>query len=187
MPMPNRILNYLLTQKSILYSSKIFLSSLICWYGLKLVGVENPIWSVITVFVVSDPSLTTTLGLAKVRVLNTCVGCLFGLAAIFIFGYSPLISLFAASFTVLVVNMVQRYPVNWRLAPVTVIILMDAGRAATSRAEEFQYVLMRVGEIGFGCAVALLMAGLYTKLARRKTMPDVQSDALTELKPTETE
>lgn len=160
-------LQYLLHQKSFLYSSKIFLAAAICWYGLLFAGIENPIWAVITVFVVSDPSLTTTLGLAKVRTLNTLVGCAVGLSAIMLFGYSPLISIISAAATVAIVTTIDRYPVNWRLAPVTVIILMDAGRLATDKTQEFHYVLMRVMEIGIGCGVALLLAGIYTKLTNR--------------------
>lgn len=165
----SKYLNTLLTHKSFIYASKIFLASVISWYGLILAGIENPIWAVITVMVVSDPSLNTTLGLAKVRALNTIVGCAFGLISIFLFGYSPMIMILTAVLTVTCVNMISRYPVNWRLAPVTVVILMDAGRLAATHQAEFHYVLMRVGEIGFGSVVALALAGLYTRLANRKS------------------
>lgn len=161
--MNQKFFQYLIRHKSVLYSTKIFVSSALCWYGLKLVGVDNPIWSVITVFVVSDPSLTTTLALSKVRVLNTVVGCVFGLSSIFLFGYSPLIALLTAAVTVMAVNMIAKYPVNWRLAPVTVMVLMDAGRLATTPAEEGKYVLMRLVEILVGCAVALIVSAVYTK------------------------
>jgi len=161
-------LNFLLNQKSIIYASKIFFCTMICWYGLILIGIQNPIWAVITVFVVSDPSLTTTFGLAKVRIINTIVGCIFGLSSILFFGYSPLTMILTAVITVFCVNLITRYPVNWRLAPVTVVILMDAGRLATTHEEEFHYVLMRLLEIGVGSTVALGMAGIYTKLAARK-------------------
>ncbi|PZQ43432.1 MAG: FUSC family protein [Micavibrio aeruginosavorus] len=163
-----RFLDFLFSHKSFRYSSKIFLASLICWYGLKLCGIENPIWSVITVFVVSDPNLHTTYDLARVRVLNTLVGCLFGLISIYLFGYTPLICLLTASFVVLVVNLIERYPVNWRLAPVTVVILMDAGRLAQSPAEELSYVMMRLLEIAVACVVALGLSVLYTKMSRYK-------------------
>ena len=157
-----------LTHKSFVYASKIFLAASICWYGLTLAGIENPIWAVITVMVVSDPSLKTTFGLAKVRVINTFVGCAVGLASILYFGYSPINMILTATFTVACVTFTSRYPVNWRLAPVTVVILMDAGRLAQTHEEEFHYVMMRVMEIGIGCAVALALAGVYTKLANRK-------------------
>ncbi|PZP55362.1 MAG: FUSC family protein [Micavibrio aeruginosavorus] len=155
-----------ISHKSFVYSSKVFIASLICWYSLTLMGIANPIWAVITVFVVSDPDLNTTFGLAKVRGLNTIVGCTIGLASIFYFGYSPLVMIMAAAFTVLFVMRVPRYPVNWRLAPVTVVILMDAGRLASTHEEELHYVMLRVLEIGVGSFVSLGLAGLYTRLAK---------------------
>lgn len=178
--MTHPIFNFLLRQKSLVYASKIFFCSLICWYGLLWAGIGNPIWAIITVLVVSDPSLTTTFGLAKVRTINTIVGCIFGLGSILSFGYSPMMMIGTAAVTVFFVNLISRYPVNWRLAPVTVVILMDAGRLATTHQEEFHYVLMRFFEIGIGSAVALGMAGIYTKLANRGR----QQQAST---PTETE
>ena len=163
-----KYLNPVITHKSFIYASKIFLASIICWYGLTLAGIDNPIWAVITVMVVSDPNLSTTFGLAKTRVINTIVGCAIGLSSILLLGYSAFTMILSAALTVMLVNVISRYPVNWRLAPVTVIILMDAGRLATTHEEEFHYVMLRVMEIGFGCFVALCLAGLYTKLANRK-------------------
>ena len=161
------LFEFFLRQKPLIYASKIFFCTLICWYGLLWAGIPNPIWAVITVLVVSDPSLTTTFGLAKVRAINTIVGCIFGLGSILAFGYSPLIMILTAAMTVFFVNLLSRYPVNWRLAPVTVVILMDAGRLAETHQEEFHYVLLRLLEIGVGSAVALGMAGIYTRLANR--------------------
>lgn len=161
-------LNFIFSQRSIIYASKIFLASIICWYGLLAVGIENPVWAVITVMVVSDPNLSTTLGLAKTRAINTIVGCAFGLASIFTFGYSPLLTIVTACITVMFVTMISRYPVNWRLAPVTVVILMDAARLAGTHEAELHYVMMRVVEIAFGSIVSLALAGLYTKLSSRE-------------------
>lgn len=172
-----RLASYILRQKAVIYASKIFLASVICWYSLSWAGVANPIWSVITVLVVSDPNLSTTLGLSKVRAINTIVGCAFGITSIFLFGYSPLITITTAALTVLFVNGVSRYPANWRLAPVTVVILMDAGRLADNHAAELYYAWMRVSEIAVGCIVALGLAGIYTKLAeRKKEEPQILTD-----------
>ncbi len=180
MPLYKDRLKLALSHKSFVYASKVLMASLICWYSLTLAGIPNPIWAVITVFVVSDPDLNTTFGLAKVRGLNTIVGCAIGLASIFYFGYSPLVMILSAAFTVMLVMRVPRYPVNWRLAPVTVVILMDAGRLAQTHEEEFHYVMLRVMEIGVGSIVSLALAGLYTKLAKRKPVPPVTAQGSTE-------
>lgn len=152
-------------RKALLYASKTFLGATICWYGLQFCGIANPVWAVITVILISDPDLTTTFGLAKARTINTLVGCFFGLGSLLLFGYNPALTLLTVALTVLCVTLIEKYPANWRLAPATVIILMDASRGATSHQEEINYVLMRVGEIGAGSAVALILSALYTKYA----------------------
>ena len=154
-------------QKSLLYASKTFLGGAICWYGLQALGMAHPIWAVITVMIVSDPDLTTTRTLVAARIINTLVGCAAGLTAMLVFGYSPLVSIMAAAVTVLLITAIKDYPTNWRLAPVTVVILMDAGRLASNHRDEITYALLRAGEITIGCCVALFLAMLYTRLLMR--------------------
>ncbi|PRD43866.1 FUSC family protein [Phyllobacterium phragmitis] len=155
-------------KKALVYASKMFLGAAICWYGLLLMGVSNPIWAVITVLIVSDPDVTTAFNLAKTRTLNTAVGCTVGLTTMLIFGYSPEASVFMMALTVFVIMLIDHYPANWRLAPATVFIVMDAGRLAATQREEITYAMLRMLEIAVGCAVALALAGLYTYLAERQ-------------------
>jgi len=159
----------MLIKKSLLYASKTFAGAALCWYGLVAFGMKDPIWAVITVIIVSDPDLKTTRMLAKTRAINTAVGCFFGLTSLLIFGYVPWICLLTAAVTVLAITLIEHYPSNWRLAPVTVVIIMDAGRQAAGRQDEMTFAIMRMIEIGVGCAVALLLAGIYTHLFSSKS------------------
>jgi uncharacterized membrane protein YccC len=163
--------HFSLTQKSLLYSAKTLLGACLCWYGLTAFGVDNPIWSVITVIIVSDADLSTTATLAKVRVINTAVGCASGLISMLLFGYTPLVCLLTAAVTVLFVTSLQRYPANWRLAPVTVVILMNAGSQAVGKEAEVILALLRAVEIGVGSAVALLLAHFFSQVAHRGHHP----------------
>lgn len=155
------------TRLSFLYASKALLGSLLCWTLLREAGLENPFWAVITVILVSDPDLSIARGLAFARAVNTLLGCTVGLITMLAFGYAPLAAIAAAALTVLIATSIGNYPSNWRLAPVTVIILMDAGRLATSHVEEIQFALLRATEIGVGCIVALVLAVFYTRALRR--------------------
>ncbi|RCS23625.1 FUSC family protein [Phyllobacterium salinisoli] len=155
-------------KKALVYASKMLLGAAICWYGLLAMGVADPVWGVITVLIVSDPDVATALDLAKVRTINTAVGCTVGLATMLIFGYSPEASLVAIALTVISIMMIDHYPANWRLAPATVFIVMDAGRLAATQHQEISYAMMRMLEIAVGCGVALALARLYTYLAGRK-------------------
>lgn len=145
------------------YASQTLIGCIISWFVLRGAGIEHPIWSMMTVFIVSDPDIHTTLSLARVRALNTAVGCAVGMAMIWFFGYSPVLSLFAAAITVFFLVMIDNYPSNWRLAPATVIIIMDAGSAAQTRDQELWLALSRLGEITLGCAVALSVAWIYSR------------------------
>lgn len=151
-------------EKALLYASKTLLGCLISWYGLQWAGIDHPIWAVITVLIISDPDVRTTLALSQARAINTAVGCAIGMITIWLVGYSPVASLFGAALTVFVILMIDRYPVNWRLAPATVVIVMDAGRYAETRNEELLLALTRLMEIALGCVVAISLAWIYTKL-----------------------
>jgi len=153
----------ILSKKPVIYALKTFLGAVICWYGLVLAGINNPLWAVITVVIVSDPDLSTAKTLAKMRVINTLVGCFAGLAALILFGYSPFICFLTMAATILIITSIGSYPSNWRLAPVTIIILMNAGMTATNRQDEVKFALIRAGEISIGCFVALILALAYTK------------------------
>lgn len=153
--------------KALLYASKTLLGCLICWFALRWTGIEHPIWAVITVLIISDPDVRATLALAQARAINTAVGCAIGMMTIWIFGYSPVASLFGAALTVLIILMIDVYPANWRLAPATVVIVMDAGRFAASRREELLLAMARLVEIALGCAVAIALAWLYTRIIAR--------------------
>lgn len=152
------------TQKSLLYTAKIALGSLLCWGLLSSIGIENPIWSIITVVLVSDPDWTTARTLVVARVINTFVGCTVGFATLTFFGYTMEVALITITAMILLITSITNYPANWRLAPVTVLILLDAGRHAVNAQEEIHFALLRAIEIGVGCMMALLLALVTTRL-----------------------
>ncbi len=157
-----------LTRKTLLYASKTLLGAIISWYALRAFGIVDPVWGIITIILVSDPDMSTAANLSKVRIINTVVGCIIGLISLFLFGYAPSSMILTVVATILLVMSYEKYPSNWRLAPVTVVILMDAARLATSSAEELELAFMRAGEIAFGCAVALVLSFLYAPLNQNK-------------------
>lgn len=149
--------------RALLYASKVTIAALICWYGLRALGIADPVWAVITVMLVSDPRLETAVELARVRTINTTVGCLVGMAALLPFGYAPVVAIVAAAATIVVIMMIERYPPNWRLAPATVVIVMEAARGATTYSDEIGYALLRMAEIGAGSLVAMALAAIYSR------------------------
>lgn len=153
-----------LTQKSLLYASKILIGALACVGILTLCGISNPLWAIITVVLVSDPDLNTARTLVIARVVNTIVGCTVGFAALTAFGFTLQVALVTITLLVLFITSISNYPANWRLAPVTVLILLDASRIAATTQQEMHFALLRAVEIGVGSLVALVLAMLYTRL-----------------------
>lgn len=160
-----------LTQKSLLYASKMCVGALACVGTLHLFGIDNPLWAIITVVLVSDPDLNTARTLVITRVINTIVGCSIGFAALSTFGFTLPVAIVTITLMVLLITSIERYPVNWRLAPVTVLILLDASRHASSAQEEMHFALLRAVEIGVGSLVAMILAILYSRLLPRLKAP----------------
>jgi uncharacterized membrane protein YccC len=153
-----------LNQKSFIHALSTFLGALICWYGLTWAGIPNPVWSVITVILVSDPDISAAMKLSKVRSINTIVGCVISLLCLFTLGYSPLICFVTAALTVLIITSILHYPSNWRLAPVTVVIIMNASSLAVTHTDQIRLAVLRTAEIGIGCAVSVAIAAIQFKL-----------------------
>jgi len=157
-------LRFNITKKSFIYAVNIFLATNLCWYGLVWLGANNPIWAIITVILVSDHDFGTAMYLSKVRALNTVVGCVISLVSLTIFGYSPWASFLTVMATILFITSIENYPANWRLAPVTVAIIMDASRNATTYHDEIRNAIIRTGEITAGCIAALAIVAINIKL-----------------------
>lgn len=153
-----------ITTKSLIYAMNIFLGTTVCWYSLVFLGVRNPIWATITVILVSDPDLRATVNLARIRSTNTAVGCVISLISLALFGYTPWGSFLTVGATILLVMSIRNYPANWRLAPVTVAIIMDAARQATTYHDAVFLAVVRAAEIGAGCLVALAIVAINIRI-----------------------
>jgi uncharacterized membrane protein YccC len=173
--MANR--HFSLKQTSLLYAAKTLLGAILCWYGLAWFGVTNPLWAIISVIIVSDADFSGTMTLAKTRVVNTAVGCTVALISLILFRYSPWTCYLTAAATVLFITSINFYPANWRLAPVTVVIVMDAARQVPSEKMEILYALERGKEIIFGCAVALVLAYIFSRLTLMRSKPVVSASS----------
>lgn len=149
---------------SIAYFSIIIVGATISWFILRWIGVDNPVWAIISVALVSDPDSQAATTLVKTRVINTLVGCFMGLLCLLVFGYSLFAMLATVGVTIFLVTSYAHYPANWRLAPVTVIILMDAARQAVTYSEQMYFALLRAGEIALGCCVAIGLGYIYKRL-----------------------
>jgi uncharacterized membrane protein YccC len=146
-----------------LYVLKILLGALISWFGLQAMQIERPYWAMITICIASDPDLETARTVALARFLNTLVGGAVGLTGVMIGGLRPLTMFICLAITTALVTTIPKYPANWRLAPATVVIIMEvAAIEGTSRATEMRIAEQRLLQVCVGCAVALALAWVFS-------------------------
>lgn len=161
---------------SLAYGVKIALATLLVWPGLSWLGIAQPTWAIVTIAAVSDPDLDTARTLVVTRVTNTLVGCLVAILTVLTCGATLASMIAALVLSVLLVTSIVNYPSNWRLAPITVAILMGGAVDGPSQAYALHLAWLRASEILSGSLAALLMAWLMTHtlrwLGRRQEKPE---------------
>jgi uncharacterized membrane protein YccC len=102
----------------------------------------------------------------KARLINTLTGCLVACISLVIFGATFRAMLIAMIVTVAIAMLLQNYPSNWRLGPITVVILLSAAFLGTGINEELHLAFLRVSEVIIGSIVALLQGAVYVQVLR---------------------
>ena len=152
---------------SLAYALKIALATLLVWPGLTLIGIDHPIWAVVTIAAVSDPDLSAAKKLVVNRITNTLAGCAVAMFTVVLFGATLISMVGALAVSVLLVTSIKNYPANWRLAPITVAILMGGATDSANQQTALHLAWLRASEIICGSLAALLMAWLFTLILIR--------------------
>lgn len=150
---------------SLAYALKIALASLLVWPGLTALNIPQPVWAIVTIAAVSDPNLSAARQLVVNRVTNTLVGCVVAIITVILFGATLTSMIAALAVSVILVTSIEHYPANWRLAPITVAILMGGAVGGDQRLA-LHLAWLRASEIIFGSLAALLMAWLFSTAMR---------------------
>ena len=154
---------------ALVYIVKILTGTLVSWFGLRAVGIAEPYWAVISVIIVTEPDLSVARANFRARLINTFSGSVIAFLALAVLGgtfWSMVVALIVA---VLVAMLWGNYPSNWRLGPVTVVILMSAALQGQGPRQELSLAMLRVAEVLAGSAVALLQALVYSQLLAQRT------------------
>jgi len=156
-------------------SMRILLGAAIIWLIASVFVHHDPLWGMISVVIVSDTELNASLTAFRGRVLNTLTGCAIGLLALYTLGPESWSILLAMAVAVLVSsNFALTVPV-WRIAPVTVAIVMMPSLLAGSRSVGTPIAIMRTVWVLVGSAVAVCVSLLFAliKRSRRPAVPAV--------------
>ena len=156
-----RVPTVTLRQNALLYVVKLITGSMLVWYGLRLAGVSEPYWAMISLIVVTEPDVKVAKSNVRTRLINTANGAVVACIALFAFGASFFSMMVAMTVAVIIAMSWQNYPANWRLAPNTAVILMAAALNGNGLPEEVKLAMYRVLEVITGSLVALLQTVLY--------------------------
>lgn len=149
---------------ALVYIVKILTGTLLSWFGLRTVGIAEPYWAVISVIIVTEPDFSVARANFRARLINTLSGSVIAFLALVLLGGTFWAMLTALIAAVLVAMLWSGYPSNWRLGPITVVILMSAALQGQGPQQELNLALLRVAEVLAGSAVALLQALVYSRL-----------------------
>jgi uncharacterized membrane protein YccC len=139
------------------YAFRIFIGCIIAWFVLDRVSHHNPLWALISVITVTEPDLSAALQAFYSRVLNTLIGCTVGLIFLYLLGPAPVWILLGVTASVFLCTSLISVPGSWRVAPVTVVIVMTPGVLVGDRSASLSVAIERTIEVLLGCAVALVI------------------------------
>jgi uncharacterized membrane protein YccC len=149
------------------YTVRILVGTTIVWLALHRIRGLDPLWAIISVVIVSEPAFESALLAFKSRVINTLIGSTLGLACLFVLGPAIWSILLAMAVSVLLCTRFIRVPLSWKIAPVTVALVMTPSVLDHSVSAGYSIALRRTGEVLFGSAVAVSVSLLGSKLPRR--------------------
>jgi uncharacterized membrane protein YccC len=159
------------TVVAVRFSVNVFIATIIVWNTLGLVGVNKPIWAIASMIGASDPEFDQAREVFRNRVINVLVGCVCGLAFLFIAGGRPWVLPVALAATVLIATRVVRVKMMWRQAPITAAIIIAAAFTQQSTRYGVEQGFLKVAEVVYGCLVGLLVSWLTSRVWRIQQPP----------------
>lgn len=154
---------------SLIYSSRIILGLLIVWFSLPHIEDSKKIWAMISVIVITEPDFESVRTATLSRIVNTIMGGILGLTFMYVGLINILGMMCAITLSVIIGTSFKSYPVSWKLAPTTVVILMLPSIVEHSTWKDAMGIALdRSLEILFGSVVAYSLGYIFMKLKHWK-------------------
>jgi len=149
---------------SLVHSLKLILGLVILWWGARLLEV-NPFWAYISMIVVGSET-TGTLAAFLMRMVNTVIGCVVGLAVLLAFPPSLWSLCVALTLVVLVCSAFLGAPTRWKIAPITTVIVMGSAVVERSRSLGIANGVHRFVAVLAGSLLGLVLSLAFTHLEK---------------------
>jgi uncharacterized membrane protein YccC len=145
---------------------RILVGAALVWLIVKHFGHRDPLWAMISVVIVSEAQLDAAVSAFRARALNTVIGCAIGLAFLHTLGTQSWSILLAMSVAVLISTSTTHTINAWRIAPVTVAIVMMPVILQGSRVGGTSIAITRTVGVLLGSAVAVMVSWAFFLVAR---------------------
>jgi uncharacterized membrane protein YccC len=125
-------------------------------YGVAhLLDLKFGYWAALSAVIVMQVYVADSVQMCLYRFSGTAVGAVIGLAAILIFPRTPAMTVLALFLTVAFCAYMTRYNARYRMAAITVCVVVLAGYDQDDR---IVFGMLRVAEIGLGVAAAFVVS-----------------------------
>jgi uncharacterized membrane protein YccC len=148
------------------YAFRIFVGCVIVWFVLDRLAHHNPLWALISVIIATEPEISAALQAFNSRVLNTLIGCAIGLLFLYLLGPAPIWVLLGITASIFLCTHLIRVPGSWRVAPVTVAIVMTPSFLGAGKSASLSTAIDRTIEVLLGCMVALLITFVASQMQK---------------------
>lgn len=163
-----------INNKSLIYVFRVLLGITIVWWSLYYLHDDRKMWALVSVIMISEPGFDIVRSGTISRLINTVVGCAIGLLFIYIAGPSFLSLIAAIGVSVFISTSFKKYPTSWKLAPVTVVIVMVPSLLDNiSLKEDTVIALTRTAEVLYGSLVAFVLAAAFYAVEKRWGTPEM--------------
>jgi len=146
------------------FALNVFIGTSVCWFALRAISDENPIWAIASMVASSDPVWTQAKRTFRGRIMNASIGAVVGLAFLAVGGPREWKLPVALAVTVLLSTYVVRIPVMWRQAPITAAIVIASGVAHESKLDGLERGAHKVAEVIFGCCVGIGVSWIMSRV-----------------------
>ena len=146
------------------FAINVFIATTIVWVVMKALDAGSPIWAIASMIAASEPDPREARRFFRSRIINVLVGCAVGMGFLVLGNRSEWLLPFALSTAVLVSTYLVRVKTMWRQAPITAAIIIASALTQQSALAGIERGMEKVAQVIFGCAVALLVTWLMSKV-----------------------
>ncbi len=146
------------------YAARICIGTTILWPLLQYLHVNNPVWALVSLIVVTEPQMRPAWLAFRARIINTLIGSAIGLVFLLMLG--PQIWLLTPALTVsaLISSYLSRGQQGWRIAPVTTALVVSAALADPAAHHLLAIPLQRTMEVLLGSTMALVVTATLARV-----------------------